>query len=307
MSGATVVLIAGPTASGKSAAALKLARELGGTIVNADAMQVYADLRVLTARPSPEDERAAAHRLYGVLDGAERCSAGRWARLAADAVAGIAAEERAAIVTGGTGLYFRALEEGLSPVPDAPPEIRAAAEARWKELGPAAFLAEVVAQDPAMARLPEGDTQRLVRAWEVFAATGKPMSHFQALERAPLIGAVDARVVVEPPRDVLYARCDARAEAMLGEGAVEEVRRLLGRNLDPALPVMKALGVAEIAALLRGETDRDEALARLQQNTRRFAKRQLTWFRNQARGWPRADDAEGAAAAIAAQLAQAGG
>lgn len=306
-SGEGAALIAGPTASGKSAAALALAQELDGTIVNADAMQVYRDLRVLTARPSPEDEQAAPHRLYGILDGSERCSAGRWARLAADIIGEIAAAGGTAIVAGGTGLYFRALEEGLSPVPDAPPEIRAVAEARWKEIGPAAFRAEVIAQDPAMARLPEGDAQRLKRAWEVFAATGKPMSHFQALPRTPLIGAPAARLVIEPPRKVLYARCDARAAAMLEDGAVEEVRALLARGLDPALPAMKALGVAEIAALLRGETTRDEALAQLQQNTRRFAKRQLTWFRNQTGGWPRAETVEAAVAVLAAQLAQAGG
>ena len=307
MNSARIVLIAGPTASGKSAAALALAKELGGTVVNADAMQVYDDLRIVTARPSPADEAAVPHRLYGVLDAAEHCSAGRWARLAAGVIAEIAAAGGAAIVAGGTGLYFRALEEGLSPVPEAPAEIRAEAERRREVLGPAAFRDEVIAQDPAMARLPEGDAQRLVRAWEVFAATGKPISHFQALARTPLIGAPDARVVVEPPREVLYARCDARAAAMLEAGALDEVRALLARGLDPALPAMKALGVAEVAGFLRGETGREEALARLQQNTRRYAKRQLTWFRNQAAGWPRAENAEGAAAAIAAQLAQAGG
>lgn len=307
MNGARIVLIAGPTASGKSAAALALAKKLGGTVVNADAMQVYRDLRIVTARPSPADEAAVPHRLYGVLDGAERCSAGRWSRLAAEVIGEITARGGTAIVAGGTGLYFRALEEGLSPVPEAPADIRAAAERRRDELGPAMFRAEVIAQDPAMARLPEGDAQRQIRAWEVFAATGKPISHFQALPRTPLIGAIDARVVVEPARAVLYARCDVRAAAMLEEGALEEVRALLARRLDPALPAMKALGVAEIAAFLGGDIDRGGALAMLQQNTRRYAKRQLTWFRNQAAGWPRAENAESAAAAIAAQLAQAGG
>ncbi len=303
MTRAGIVLIAGPTASGKSAAALALAQKLGGTIVNADAMQVYRDLRILTARPSAGDEAAAPHRLYGVLDGAERCSAGRWARLAADAIAEIRGEGRVAVVAGGTGLYFRALEEGLSPIPEAPPEIREKAAARWAELGPAAFRKEVIAQDPAMARLPEGDAQRLKRAWEVFAVTGKPISQFQAEVPVPLIGGADARVVIEPAREALYARCDARAAAMLEEGAVEEARALLARGLDPALPVMKALGVAEIAALLAGETSREEALARLQQNTRRYAKRQLTWLRNQMADWPRAENADAAVMAIEEQLA----
>ena len=292
MDGASVILIAGPTASGKSAAALALAKKLDGEIVNADAMQVYSDLRILTARPPTQEEAAVPHHLYGVLDGAERCSAGRWARLASETIRDILARGRPSIVVGGTGLYFRALEDGLSPIPEIPAAVRERAGERIKELGPAAFRAEVVARDPAMARLPEGDSQRLLRAWEVFEATGKPLSHFQTLPRTPLIESVASRIVIEPPRDVLYARCDARATAMLAEGAVEEARALIARGLDPALPVMKALGVAEIGAMLRGALTKDDALALLQQNTRRFAKRQLTWFRNQAADWPRAASAD---------------
>ena len=292
MDGASVILIAGPTASGKSAAALALAKKLDGEIVNADAMQVYSDLRILTARPPTQEEAAIPHHLYGVLDGAERCSAGRWARLASETIRDILARGRPSIVVGGTGLYFRALEDGLSPIPEIPAAVRERAGERIKEVGPAAFRAEVVARDPAMARLPEGDSQRLLRAWEVFEATGKPLSHFQTLPRTPLIESVASRIVIEPPRDVLYARCDARATAMLAEGAVEEARALIARGLDPALPVMKALGVAEIGAMLRGALTKDDALALLQQNTRRFAKRQLTWFRNQAADWPRAASAD---------------
>ncbi len=293
-----IIFIAGPTASGKSAAALAIARATGGEIVNADAMQVYRDLAILTARPSPDDEAASPHHLYGVLDGGERCSAGRWAQMAANVLREIAARGKTAIVTGGTGLYFRALEEGLSPIPDTPPEIRMRSGARHRELGPEAFRAEVIAHDPAMARLPSGDTQRLLRAWEVHVVSGKPMSYFQSLPRAPLIDAAPRRMVIEPPRETLYARCDARAAQMLTEGAVEEVRRLLARNLDPALPVMKSLGVAEITLYLAEQMDRAEALAQLQQNTRRFAKRQMTWFRNQARDWPRFETAGTAAAAF---------
>ena len=292
MDGASVILIAGPTASGKSAAALALAKKLDGEIVNADAMQVYSDLCILTARPPTQEEAAIPHHLYGVLDGAERCSAGRWARLASETIRDILARGRPSIVVGGTGLYFRALEDGLSPIPEIPAAVRERAGERIKELGPAAFRAEVVARDPAMARLPEGDSQRLLRAWEVFEATGKPLSHFQTLPRTPLIESVASRIVIDPPRDVLYARCDARATAMLAEGAVEEARALIARGLDPALPVMKALGVAEIGAMLRGALTKDDALALLQQNTRRFAKRQLTWFRNQAADWPRAASAD---------------
>lgn len=293
-----LIFIAGPTASGKSAASLALAGALYGEIINADAMQVYGDLNIITARPTAADEAIATHRLYGVLDAAERCSAGRWARLAKPALEQCAARGKVAIMCGGTGLYFRALEDGLSPVPETPEEVRMLAQARRDDLGAEAFRDEVVAQDHAMARLPAGDSQRLMRAWEVFTATGKPLSWHQAQPREPLIDTVDARIVIEPPRDVLYARCDARAAAMLEEGAVEEVRALMRRNLDPALPAMKALGVPEIAAMLRGEMDTQTALEMLQQNTRRFAKRQLTWFRNQAADWPRAANAEDAEARL---------
>ncbi len=288
-----VVFIAGPTASGKSALALDLADRLGGEIVNADAMQVYRDLRIVTARPSTAEEARAPHHLYGVVDGAERCSAGRWARMAAPIIDDIGARGRCAIVVGGTGLYFRALEEGLSPIPDTPAPIRAKAQARLAELGAAAFRDEVVARDPDMARLAANDAQRLTRAWEVFEATGKPLSQFQALPRQPVLPHARARrVVVEPDRETLYRRSDQRAAEMLESGAVEEVKALLARDLDSTLPVMKALGVAEVTALLKGDLDREGALANLQQATRQFAKRQLTWFRNQAPNWPRAEDSE---------------
>lgn len=297
-----LIFIAGPTASGKSAAALALAGALDGEIINADAMQVYDDLNVITARPTASDEAIATHHLYGALDASERCSAGRWARLAKSALGKCAAHGKVALICGGTGLYFRALEDGLSPVPETPDEVRMLAKARRDELGAGAFRDEVVAQDPAMARLPAGDSQRLMRAWEVFTATGKPLSWHQTQPREPLIEAVDARIVIEPARDVLYARCDARAAAMMEEGAIEEVRALIRRNLDPALPVMKALGVPEIAAMLRGEMDKQTTLEALQQNTRRFAKRQLTWFRNQAPDWPRAATAEEAEARVIEML-----
>lgn len=292
MSEQTVAFIAGPTASGKSGAALALARTVGGEIVNADAMQVYRDLRIVTARPSPEEESAVPHHLYGVLGAEEACSAGRWARMAADLIADIHTRETRAIVVGGTGLYFRALAEGLSPIPETPPEIREAAAVRREALGAVAFREEVLGRDPAMEHLAENDAQRLQRAWEVFEATGKPLSYYQSLPREPLIDGPVQKAVIELPREMLYARCDERAAQMLEEGAVEEVRELLSLELDPSLPVMKALGVPEIAGLIRGEYSADEALAMLQQNTRRFAKRQSTWFRNQAADWQRYDRPE---------------
>lgn len=294
MASEDVFFIAGPTASGKSAAALTLAETLGGEIVNADAMQIYADLRILTARPSADDEARVRHHLYGALNGATRCSAGHWARLAAPIIDEINERGAPAIVVGGTGLYFRALEEGLSPIPETPPDAREQAKRRRAALGAEAFYEEVVARDPAMARLAIGDAQRQLRAWEVYEATGRPLSEYQAMPRTPLMTRPVRRVLIEPPRDALYARCDARAAAMLGAGALEEVRRLADRRLDPDLPVTKALGVAEITAFLAGDLDEPACLAALQQSTRRFAKRQLTWFRNQTAAWPRVVDAKAA-------------
>ena len=294
MSAANIIFIAGPTAGGKSAAALSIAQKLDGEIVNADAMQVYRDLRILTARPSVADEAVVPHHLYGHLDGDTRCSAGMWAESAANVIGGIAARGKIPVVVGGTGLYFRALEEGLSPIPDVPASMREEAISRRETLGAEAFRAEVVAIDPPMARLPQGDSQRLLRAWEVHRATGKPLSFFQAMPRKPMIEGVAKRVVIAPERERLYASCDLRAEAMLEQGAIDEVRALLNRRLDPNLPLMKALGVAELTAFIHDEWDREMTLSQLQQNTRRFAKRQLTWFRNQTRDWPQANDSAAA-------------
>lgn len=298
MEKARAIFIAGPTASGKSAAALALAEQLEGEIINADAMQVYRDLRIVTARPTREEEGRAPHRLYGVLDGAESCSAGRWAKMAAEAVKAAAARGNIAVLVGGTGLYFKALEDGLSPIPETPPDIREAAKARRESVGARAFRAEVLARDPAMAHLPENDAQRLMRAWEVFEATGRPLSYFQGLPRERLIDIAARKAVIRRPRDALYARCDRRAAMIFEEGALEEVRALLARKLDPALPIMKTLGVREIVSYLRGATTRNEALAALQANTRRFAKRQTTWFRHQAPDWPRFASAEAAVKAL---------
>lgn len=293
-----VVFIAGPTASGKSAAALALAERIGGEIVNADAIQVYKDLEILSARPGPAELERAPHHLFGFLDGAERCSAGMWARAAGKAIAGVHERGRAAIVVGGTGLYFRALEEGLSPIPEAPEEVREAARRRLDELGPEVFRAEVIARDAAMARLAANDTQRLLRAWEVLEASGLPLSHFQAAPRQPMIESVTARIVVEPERAALYAACENRFDIMLEKGGLEEARRLAVRGLSPDLPVMKALGAAELIAHIEGVLSLEEAADLAKRNTRRFAKRQLTWFRHQAADWLRAADAAAAIEAL---------
>jgi tRNA dimethylallyltransferase len=289
-------LIAGPTASGKSALALRLAEAEGGEIVNADALQLYADLRALSARPTPEEEARRPHHLFGVADAADAWSTGRWLRAVTETLAAIAARGSPAIVVGGTGLYFQALTKGLAEIPAVAPEVRRQAAADWAALGEADFRRRLAAADPAAeARIEPRDRQRLTRAWEVYAATGRALTDWQAAT-APALAAAEWRgVALEPPRPALYARCDARLEAMIREGALAETAALLARGLDPALPAMKAVGLRELAAYVRGEADLPAALAEAQAATRRYAKRQLTWLRNQAPGWPRLDasDAEG--------------
>ena len=283
------MLIAGPTASGKSALALRLASELGGEIVNADALQLYRDLSILSARPTPQDQATAPHHLYGMVDAAEGWSVGKWIRAAQTVLAGIAARGRTAIVVGGTGLYFRALTQGLADVPAVPEAVRREAGASFDRLGEEAFRTVLRQRDPAAeARIAPGDRQRLVRAFEVHEATGRALSDWQAATSPALAPGAWRAMVVELSRKDLYARCDARLLAMVEAGALEEVRALLGRGLDPDLPAMKAVGVRELGRHLRGELPLDQAVALAQQETRRFAKRQLTWFRNQTPDWPRA-------------------
>ena len=288
-------LIAGPTASGKTALALRLAQAIGGEIVNADALQVYRDLRILSARPSPEEESLVPHHLFGVADASEACSVGRWLAAAKPVLNDIAARGKAAVVVGGTGLYFRALTEGLAQLPAVPAEVRREVGERFDRIGEAAFRLELAAVDPAAeTRISQGDWQRLARALEVHAATGRALSDWQS-DAAPAFARDYQAVALEPPRDELYARCDARFVAMVQAGALGEVRELLGRGLDPALPAMKAVGVRELGGHLSGELDLAEAIALGQQQTRRYAKRQLTWLRNQTPDWPRIDatDADG--------------
>ncbi len=281
-----VTLIAGPTASGKSALALDMAERTGAVIVNADSQQLYADLRVLSARPSVEDEARVEHRLYGVADAADAWSVGRWSRAAMELLAGL--EGRPALFVGGTGLYFTALTKGLANVPEVPTEAREAAAAALDDEGEAVFRRRLAERDPAAeVRIAAGDRQRLTRAMAVAEHTGRALSDWMA-ETTPLLAPGSwTGLVVEPDRSELYARCDARVTRMVEQGALEEVRALAARRLDPGLPAMKAVGVREFAAHLAGEISLDEAMSATRQSTRHYAKRQLTWFRNQTPDWPR--------------------
>ena len=282
-----VALIAGPTASGKSALAIDLAERANGTVINADASQVYRDLRVLSARPSAEDEARVPHLLFGHIDGREACSAARWAADARAAVDVVVAQGRLPVLVGGTGLYLRTLLDGIAPVPEIDADVRAAVRALPVAQAHAALARE---DPPAAARLNPGDTTRVARALEVVRSTGRPLAAWQARRE----GGIGARialspVIVLPDRDLLLARCDARLEAMFADGAVEEVAALLARDDVPVdAPVRRAIGVPEIAAMLAGEIDRAAALAAAQLATRRYAKRQFTWFRHQPpAAWPR--------------------
>ncbi|MEA2754470.1 MAG: tRNA dimethylallyltransferase [Aliidongia sp.] len=277
-----IIVIAGPTASGKSALALGLAERLGGTIINADSMQIYRDLEIVTARPAPADLARAPHRLYGILDGGKLCSAARWAGLARHEIEQAAAAGRLPILCGGTGLYLRTLLYGIAPVPEIPEAVRQAARQRHAELGGAAFRDELAGLDPAGAvRIAAGDSQRLLRAYEVVAATGRPLTEWQQAQPSAPSGLDPLIFTLLPPREALYAAIDARFAGMVAAGVLDEVRALIGRGLDPALPVMKAVGVPELAAYLAGNLTLDAAISQAQQASRRYAKRQFTWFRHQ--------------------------
>lgn len=281
-----VLLIAGPTASGKSALALEAAEAFGGEIVNADSMQVYADLRVLTARPGPEDEARVPHHLYGVLDGSEVCSAARWAAMARTAIEAIATRGRLPIVVGGTGLYFRALTEGLSPIPEIPDINRQAARVLVEELGAPGAHAYLAERDPATAaQLRPSDPQRIARALEVLAATGRGLADWQREPGAGALAADYVRCVLMPPRAYLAERVRTRLERMVAEGALAEVRALVARGLDPDLPAMKAVGVGPFARHLAGELSLEAAVEAAAAQTRRYVKRQVTWARTQMIAW----------------------
>ncbi|MGH7034936.1 MAG: tRNA (adenosine(37)-N6)-dimethylallyltransferase MiaA [Stellaceae bacterium] len=275
----SIVIIAGPTASGKSALALHVAEQFGGTIINADSQQVYRDLAVLSARPGTAALTRAPHRLYGAIDAAEGCSAGRWRRLALEAIAEARREQRLPILVGGTGLYLEALLDGLAELPPIPPAARSEAQALHDKLGAAGFHAALAALDPQSAeRLAPSDRQRLTRAYEVVRATGVPLSEWRR-RQAPLAGLRAAAIVLLPPRDALYRACDERVLDMIAGGAEAEVEALMSRRLAPSLPAMKAVGVRELVAFLEGQVSHAQAVAAMQQATRNYAKRQYAWFR----------------------------
>ncbi|MEM8686658.1 MAG: tRNA (adenosine(37)-N6)-dimethylallyltransferase MiaA [Pseudomonadota bacterium] len=276
------LLIAGPTASGKSAIAAELAERLNGVITNADALQVYGPLRILSARPSAEEEARLPHRLFGHVEARERYSVGRWLEDVAPVLDAVWAAGECPVVVGGTGLYFKALEEGLAPVPEVPPEVRARV-ADWHAKEGIDGLKRRLPTDEGAAL----DQHRLIRAVEVREATGRSLEDWQRERTVPLLqGACVARVFLMPDREKAYARCEERFDEMLATGAVEEVQALLKLDLDPDLPAMKAIGVSELSRHLAGELTLDDACVLAKTQTRRYVKRQMTWFRSQMSGWP---------------------
>lgn len=282
------VLIAGPTASGKSALALALAERFVGTVINADSMQVYRDFRVLTARPAKEEEARVPHLLYGHVDAAENYSVGRWMADAVRALAEAEAENRLPIFVGGTGLYFKSLLQGLSDMPPVPAEVRARMRAEAKDVSAPVLHARLAQRDLRMAEaLRPADRQRVIRALEIFEATGRSLAEWQQLPGKPLIEASDTLpVFLAVERAELRARIDARFDAMLSNGALDEVRELVARKLDPMLPALKAHGAPALSRHLLGEISLEEASSSGKTDTRKYAKRQETWFRHQMKEWP---------------------
>ncbi len=281
------ILIAGPTASGKSGLALALAERFGGVVINADSMQVYRDLRVLTARPSAEEEARAPHRLYGHVAAADAYSTGRWI---ADVTAALAEAQSAGqrpIVVGGTGLYFKALLEGLSPIPPVPDDVRAHWRGEAARLGAKDLHAELAARDPEMAaRLNPTDPQRVTRALEVLEASGQSLAVWQRTAGTPLVAEAETvRLVLLPERAALQARCDARFDGMMAAGALEEVAALGRRGLSPDLPAMRALGVPPLLAHLAGSLTLEASVAQAKLETRQYAKRQMTWLKRNMMSW----------------------
>jgi tRNA dimethylallyltransferase len=288
MTSARTVLIAGPTASGKSAAALAISRALGGIIINADSMQVYRELRLLTARPSLDDEAKVPHRLFGHVSGHDAYSVACWLQDVEGALNEARNVGKTAVIVGGTGLYFKALLEGLAPVPAIPAAVREHWRRAATQSEPAHLHRELARRDPeGAARLAPGDRQRIVRALEVFEATGRPLAHWQAAAGRALVidGPRLCKLVLSPPRPILHARCNRRFDQMLDEGALDEVRALAGLRLDRTMPVMRALGVAPLIAHLEGRLTLAEAAERAKAQTRQYVKRQDTWLRRHMADW----------------------
>lgn len=278
-----VLVIAGPTASGKSALALQVARQFSGTIVNADSMQLHAALPILTAQPTPAEQEELPHRLYGVLAPHEVAGAGRWRQMALEAIDAAQGEGRLPIVVGGTGLYIRSLLQGLSPIPDVPPQARQEAARLWTVLGADAFRRRLAERDPALvARLEPADRQRHVRGLEVLLATGRPLSAWQAEPPSgPPPGLRFLTIVLAPPREALRQAAESRFAAMLGAGVLAELRALLAQDPGRRSPVLQALGVPQLLAHLDGTIELDQAVSLAVTATRQYAKRQQTWFRHQ--------------------------
>lgn len=283
------ILIHGPTASGKTALAIELAKRMAGEVVNADSMQVYADLERLTARPDKEELSAAPHHLFGHVDAATHYSTGHWLADASKVISDIQSRGKLPIIVGGTGLYLLALTQGLSDIPPVPEDMRAEARAIGQSEGGAGLKARLEKVDPeSAANLKTGDRQRLARAYEVWLATGKPFSSFKGARKPPVLDKDEwLGVALTPPRAKLYARIDRRFGAMLVEGAMEEARALVARDLDPGLPAMKAHGMPWLAAYIRGEIKAETAADYARRDTRRYAKRQFTWIGRQFPFWPR--------------------
>jgi tRNA dimethylallyltransferase len=283
-----VLILAGPTASGKTALSVHAASRLRGEIVNADSMQLYKGLALISAQPSDVEKAQAPHHLFAGLDPAQRCSVGQWARMALDLIADIKARGRVPILVGGTGLYFKALLEGLAPVPDIPDPVSAQVQALFESGGLKALRAEAEAVDPvASARIEAGDRQRLMRVIAVAWAVGKPLSQLQA-DTHPLIDPQSVLgVIISPDRQTLYARIEKRFERMVKDGALDEAKFMIDRNLADDLPAMKAVGLPPLMAHLAGELTLDEAIDNAKRDSRRYAKRQFTWFSNQHGNWPR--------------------
>ena len=275
------IILAGPTASGKSALALDLAAEIDGVIINADSMQVYADLHVITARPTAADEALLPHRLYGFIDGSERYSVGHWLRDVEKIVKQVRAQGRWPILVGGTGFYLNAAEYGLSSIPNIPDAVRAKATSLYTKHGGENCLERLRRQDPVIAdRLQPGDKQRVIRALEVVMHTGKPLSHWQSLPRQGALTGRAFKLAHLPDRQIVYELIDRRFENMITRGGLQEVEKLVERGLSADLPVMRALGVPALSAYLRGDFDKQRAIELGCRDTRHYAKRQITWLRN---------------------------
>lgn len=291
------LLVAGPTAGGKSALALALAEAEGGVLVNADSQQVYGGWRILTARPAPAEEARAPHRLYGHVGLGTPYSVGAWLREAAAAIEAARAEGRVPIVVGGTGLYFKALTTGIAPIPAVDPAVRAEGEARLERLGLARFARALAEADPATAAtLDLRNPMRVLRAWEVLEATGEGLAVWRARTGPPVVDPAHARrIALLPPRARLFERIEARLDAMIGEGVLDEVAAVMDLGLPPEAPGLKPVGAGELMAHLAGRLSLDDALRAAKTQTRRYAKRQLTWIRNQMADWPALSEPDPAA------------